>query len=742
MVSFPDSQVEKALDQFPETPPPDRPDTPQTPFPTSLVLTREQEEALVDHVLNRKATLVRDMGRVIQPQGSIPRPDPNTWMGRRELWTLRYYNHVEDRAQKGTIYEHSNLTASLSQRVTMQMIARANNFFFATEPWFACRPTNHNGDSAELEERIDRYLHWKFRTNNLVRTLESANEYAFVRGETVTKTTYETRAQRYKKKGNALMAEDGKGFFPDSKGNPIFDNAVWIPEMAPAPLPSAEDIAMGGAAPVQAPMQPTGREVLKSDGVTIKPENPVYQAGLWPCHTITYKGSRCDVVYFKDFLCPLDAPTVHEADINIHLYSLPVMNIVEMFCRDDLRRAGAKDLESLQRAVAMVRQMNTGNNLPQSALDQPRSDHGEHGNTVPMNSPDTNIVEAWVRFDVDGDGIQEEVMIAIDELTRFPIYYDYTANVTTTGRRPFEVVRPRAVDGRWYGIGSMEYFEPEQEFIDLTINRRNFRMSQAGIVTFWAPHMTLEGRAQPRLQLNHGKTYTLADGFKAEEALSYVQLPDDSENLMEMLNFYMQLMQLKSGVINAGDQEASGLPTSNTATGINDVQKSGQEMFSQYLSSLAVGQTDTLMQNVQTTFANMDAPEVFRFLQGNTAGLDSLQPEEVKDLNFIVTILLTRQKTEQTLQTSAQASNLVKDYYAQPPVIQQNVTGFYQEGLMALGYNDAKTIIHPAPISNVAPGDPNAQGQIGAGQANANTGAPVAPEPAAPAQPEPPAPII
>jgi hypothetical protein len=480
---------------------------------------------------------------------------------------------------------------------------------------------------------------------------------------------------------------------------------------------------------------PTGNLLLKSDNTTLMPQDAEWIEGLWPFRVVTQEGARCDVVYFKDFLCPLSAPTIHEADINIQLYSLPVMRLVEMFRREDLAAAGVKDLESMRRAVAMVRNM-AGGSEPTSGASQPRGDHGEEGNTAPPNSPDVELVEAWLRFDVDGDGIQEEIMVVIDRTNRFPVYYDYTANLTIKGRRPFEVIRSRAVDGRWYGIGAMEYFEPEQEFIDLTINRRNFRMSQAGRISWWNPHVTTQGRSQPGVTtLEFGKTYTLLDGYKGEDLAGYIELPDDSENLMEMLNFYMQLMQLKSGVINAGDQEASGLPSSNTATGINDVATSGREMFSQYLNCLMVGQEDTLAANVLVTYRNMNKPEIFRFFQGDTAGLDSLTPEEVKHLDFIVTINLTRQHTEKVLQTSAQASQLVKDFYVQPPIIQMNVKEFYREGISALGYNSANRIIETVPIMSGVPADPNAQGAMGGSQAAANTGAPAAPEPAAPPQP-------
>lgn len=691
-----ESQVERALDNLDvegaELP---NAEEAQTPFPTSLILTREQEDELVNHCLNRQSTLENELGRIVQPEGQVPSPDDTTFLGRREKWTLRYYSHVRDRAKPGTIYEFSNITANLAQRITMQMAARANNFFFGTEPWFSVKPNSEQ--EKPLEDKIDRHSQWKLKQQGLKQNLIQSTEFAFVRGEQVTKTTYENKSQRYKTKGSVLVdAATGKPIY-DAYGDVIFNDAMWIPEMGIAEEgPDPAQVAMGNGSPIQ----PTGRMVLKSDGVTIQPAEMAWQDGNWPRVMRMFEGARCENVFYKDFLCPLNVPDIHEADINIHVYSLPVMSLVEMCQRSDLKKAlieggGSADLAALKKAVEAIRGMSGQGIAPRTGSDQPRGDFGEKGNQTEIADPDAEISECWVRFDVDGDGIQEEVMVVIDKVNRLPIFYDYTANITVHGRRPFEVVRGRPVDGRWYGIGAMEYFEPEQEFIDLLINRRNFRMSQAGTVTFWAPHLTLEGQAQPHLKLNHGKTYTLREGFKAEEVLSYVTLPDTGKDLMELLTFTRQLMDLKSGMINAADQEAADMKTSNTATGIRNVEKSGQEMFSQWLNGLEPGHEKTLKANILVTYRNMNKQEVFRFLDGETSGLDTLSPVEVQDLDFHVEILLTRVKAEQVIQTSFQASNLIKDFYSQPPLVQQAVAPFYKDSLRAMGYNNADAIIIP-----------------------------------------------
>ena len=714
-----DNQVDTALANMPDTLGAQLPNAeePLTPFPTSLILTREQEDQLVDYCLRRRTTLTVEMGRQIYNEGVVPVPDETTWMGKREKHTLRYYSHVKDRARTGTIYEVSNLTANISQRITMQMAARANNFFFGTEPWCSCKPNTRSQQNTTLEDRIDRHWNWKAKQQGLKHNLIAATEFAFVRGEQVTKTTYESKSQRYHTKGSALVDTEGNPIL-DSTGDVIFQDAQWIPEMGmPMDADGQPPASPDGSQPQPIP---TGRMLLKSDGVTIQPPNPVYKEGNWPRVMPVFEGARCESVFYKDFLCPLNVPDIHEADINIHIYSLPVMDLVEMCQRNDLKKAlieggGKADLAALRKAVEMIRNLSGQGGSPKTGEDMPRGDFGEQGNQVSMDSPDAEISECWVRYDVDGDGIQEEVMVVIDQINRVPIFYDYTANLTINGRRPFEVTRGRPVDGRWYGIGAMEYFEPEQEFIDLLVNRRNYRMSSSGTVTFWAPHLTLEGQAQPGLQLNRGKTYTLREGFKPEEVLSYITLPDTGEDLMELLNFFRQIMELKSGMINAADQQASDMETGKTATGIRNVEKSGQEMFAQWLNGLEPGLEKTLRANVLTTYRNMNQSEVYRFLDGDTAGLDTLAPAEVQDLDFHVQILLTRVKAEQVIQTSFQASNLIKDFYAQPPMVQQAIAPFYKDSLRAMGYNNADDIIVPQQQPMGSPG--GAAQPPGAGQA-------------------------
>lgn len=734
------------------------PNDAQTPFPTALVLTREKEDELVQFALKYLDDLETQMGRVVMPSigGQTPVPDETTFFGKRELHTMRYYNNVQDRPYRtagDSIWKHSNITASLSQRITMQMIARANNFYFGTDPWFAIHFVGT--EDKALSERVDRHSKWKFNITALKDTMLLATEFAFVRGEAVVKTIHQVKERYYKKRGGAL--HDGATGMPvmDGKGNYIFAGAAWVEEMVPDQnaLALMQQQAMAAGQPMEpalAPMIPTGRRVLKKDKTIYQPApgpdgKLIYKEGLWPMKRTVFEGPESRLVYYKDFLCPLDAPDIHEAELIAHLYDLPVMNIIEMFRRQDLATLGAgESLEAMRNAVDAIRQLSGAGTDPKSGDRQNRPGSGEQGNSASEENQLAEVAECYLRYDADGDGIAEEIMIVLDRANRFPLFYDYTDNVCVNGRRPFEVIRGKTIDGRWWGMGSMEYFQPEQEFIDLMVNRKNFRMSAAGRITFWNPNATMEGRANPRLRLNHGGTYTLVDGFKPEDAAGYVTLPEEGADLMDFINFFMQLMQLKSGIINAGDQKASGMPTSETATGVNNVEKSGQEMFAQWLTSLEPGHRGVLLSNIRVLYANLQQPELYRFFDtgANMQASDILTPEDVADLEFDVEILLTRVRTEQVLQMSAEARALVVEFYTTlPPIAQTASAVMYRDSLKALGYNNAEDIIQPLPdpmamqggaglpaIGGVpAGGAASPQGAPAPGAPSAATGAPLPP---------------
>jgi len=267
-----------------------------------------------------------------------------------------------------------------------------------------------------------------------------------------------------------------------------------------------------------------------------------------------------------------------------------------------------------------------------------------------------------------------------------PIFYDHVANVTTDGLRPIEIVRINGIEGRWYGLGIMELFESYQTIVDLMVNRWNFSNSRSGRVDFWSPKNTLEGDRDPNLKMNWGQTYSPKPGKKAEDCLETVYLNDIKfEQFQTLVQFFMQLAMNESGVTNANDNQAAGMQSAKLATGIMQIEQSGDELFAPIIEDLAESLGNIINREVDVILANLDEEEAFSYLNGDTAGIDTITPDQVRGLKFKCTIELTTHKNQQILQLSAQAIALVKDYYLNtPPQVQEYVAPLFRDQLRIL----------------------------------------------------------
>lgn len=264
------------------------------------------------------------------------------------------------------------------------------------------------------------------------------------------------------------------------------------------------------------------------------------------------------------------------------------------------------------------------------------------------------------------------------------------------------------VDGRWWGMGAMEYFDPEQEFIDLQINRKNFRDGGSGRITFWAPWATMEGQRDRRLKCNNGQTYTLREGYKAEQALTYITLPDDTSDLKEMIDLFAQFMQVKSGVLTGADRSIAGLPSSETLGEEQMISESGDELFGMFLIRLHRGLSRALAAVVDVAFAQLNQKKVFTFFNGQGLDVLELTPDDVRDLGMNVRFSITRTRDRQILQSGNVADAVIDGFYNRPLPLQERTAIYAQSRLKALKVPQPDTIIMPTDPASYMPPPPPA----------------------------------
>jgi hypothetical protein len=719
-------QAAQQITSGPDMPAPDT-TGPKVPFQSNLKLTAEQEKLMIEHAFTRYRTLTNELGRdqTLTPtwwQNQTAQANTflasqglaaaDTFMGKRSRYDATFLNDVSWRPWTmgpDNIFMSSNFAVPINRRICRQMIAKAQANFFGSDPWFSISPApvpEFDGQpDAERAIRIERFCRFKLREAASKDDKERAIKRAFILGECPVKTSYVVRDQVFNVEARVLHSADTGQPIRASDGNYITEEDQFV---------DAED--------------GTGRRVLARDRgqpeAIEEPLAPIWQNIPLDRRQVLFEGARSEPIFYKDFLCPITAPSVQEADCIIHLYDKPVFEFVDLVVKRGMVGDTTPDrIGAAQKMVALVKSLASNSPQPKSAANQQirPNDNFAAAPSVETGGPIAEFAEFYMWYDANGDGVAENIMLICDRNTQAPIFYDHVANVTTDGLRPIEIVRVNPVEGRWYGLGVMEMFESYQNITDLLVNRWNFSQSRAGRVDLWTPTNTVEGDRDPNLKMNWGGTYQKKPGMKKEDVLESVYLTDIKfDQVQAMIQFFLQLCLNESGVSTANDAKMAGMASDSLATGIIETTKSGEELLQPMIADLRPSLENILTREIEVTLANMNPKEVYVYLEGDSMGIDSLTPDDVRGLRFKTKIELTTMKNNQDLQSAAMATQLVEKFYALMPEIQIRTAQFYRKQLRVLDPSaDADTVIQPLmPMLGAMPGgapQPGGEESSGAG---------------------------
>jgi hypothetical protein len=706
-------------------------DQPQVPFQSPLVLTREQEKKMIEYAFAQLQHLQEENGRdkcanptwwmnlapapnlMLASQGLLP---ANTFMGKRSRFDATFYNDVSWRPWTmgpDNIFMSSNLVVPLARRICRQQIARAQAEFFGGDPWFSITPKPKPSTELddELSERIQQFCRFKLDEAHSQDDKERAIRQALILGECAVKTSYVVRDQFFDCEAEVLTDVTGLAIKGQDNEHITKDDQWEETPIGDQPNPPGP-IGRMGAMIKQRTLSPTVN-VLKRDGVTQMPDAPIWTKQMLNRRQVLFEGARSEPIYYKDFLAPLTATDIQTCHCCVHLYDKSVAEFVDLVVkRGMIDNTNEERKDASARLLAVVKKL-ADNSPAAKTASAAELRPNENFSPIPgteQSGPISEFAEFYMWYDANEDGIAENIILIADRNNQAPIFYDHVANVTTDGLRPIEIVRINPVEGRWYGLGIMELFESYQVVTDLMVNRWNFSQSRSGRVDLWTPTNTLEGDRDPNLKMNWGGTYTRKPGMKAEDIIETVYLNDTKfEQIHEMLQFFMQLAMNESGVSMANDDQAAGMQSAKLATGIVNVQQAGDELFKPTITDLRRPLQNLLEREVDVTLANMNPEEAFTYLEGDTLGIDTLTPDDVRGLKFKVKIELTTHKNQQMLQMSAQATALVEKFYMLLPEVQAKVAPLYRDQLRILSpKSDADVLIQPmAPMPpSGAPGVP------------------------------------
>lgn len=675
--------------------------------PSALELTQEQESQLLQHCLARLTTLEQEHGRTDYgaPNWLTSQSTTNlqsqaiSFMGRQHLAHLVMQGQMDWRtAIIGGIYSDTNIHFPITRRILLQQIARAINYYTGTDPWFTAYDVGLS--DAELADKVERWLRYEADQSGLTQVVNTAITLAFIQGQQVIKTTHEKRVDYYETWAEVLVDAKGQPFTAQD-GDYIFKADVFVPAVDADGNPSPTD------------------HVLKRDGKTPWPGIDTFKKVKLRRSLMQYSGARSACIHYLDFLAPLTAEDIQTADCVVHLFNQPIIEMMQRFIELDWQATGKplspqQQVERLSELVHALMPGSSGTNNDQLAganQARPELKEGEGSTGLDTIEPLGSFAEFYLHYDANGDGLQESILVICDRDCRIPIYYDYVANVTWNGKRPFDVIRVNPVSNRWHGQSQIETFWNIQETIDLFINRMHLAQMSSGRVDLWNPQLTIEGEQNPNLELNWGSTYTLKDPtVDPKQVLHSIHLQDlKYSELKDFVQLLIQIAINMSGVSNVNDGQMAALDTQKLATGIKNLEQSGEELFGVFIADLRPG-VQCLVRNFgHVAILHMDQPKAFKYFEGDVGVLAMITPEEVRNLRLDVDISLTKYRSQQEAAQGMSAWAIGTQYYTLPPQAQAMLAPLARRLLKAYQQRDADEIIQPMLPDPTTMAQPGAQ---------------------------------
>lgn len=638
------------------------PEIVQTAYRTNLQLTQAQRDKMVQYAETRIDEVLKEMGL----DQNFRVSDEHGFMAIRARNTACYENDFEWRKLLdggGTIFAKSNFSLGTSMRHTRYISARVQDDLLGTRPFFAAM--GRKPDKELLAKQAEQYIQEVVDRSSVREGLRRGQKTALVVNETTVKTSWVKDSTPFKGPAKVYVDASGAPIKTPDKELYVFENDNFLPS------PFVEPDANG---------DPQVLMLEKDPSFTMGPgQYRLQQFTDLPQRLVLYEGPKSEPLDYRCFLCPLTVPSVHEADINVHVYQETPLELKRIY--------GDKDAQAGRYFCSSAP---TGEN-------QPKYPYGERENQPSAVFSKATVAEVYMRFDADEDGEAEEIFLVLDMDNRRKeraIFYDYLANHFK--KRPFEViVGIEQVPGRWYGRGIYSLNEDQELHIDAEFNRAQVKGSRSSTVLFRTRGMCEEWDAGLPVVIGSEDVLTFNPGYDLDKnpPIGKINLSEENKQAIELMELSRQAADAKVGAISVKDASQSDLNQSKTATGIVNLQAASDVITKATEQDQIVGLNAILEQVVDVTLEHMDSTVLQ--LNKDASELVSLNRDEIRSIGKDVRLTLTKSRSSQLQAVSEKALAIVQAYRAmmlQDPEGARIQRPFYIEQLKALEVNDADEV--------------------------------------------------
>jgi hypothetical protein len=205
--------------------------------------------------------------------------------------------------------------------------------------------------------------------------------------------------------------------------------------------------------------------------------------------------------------------------------------------------------------------------------------HQQEDEYIPWQIDKIELHEVWVRWDVDGDGVDEDIVVSWHQESRQVLRAVHIPFVH--GQRIFSDASYLPGFG-FYGLGVAEIDEWAQLAISRLLNETINNASLANTVMLGVP---LGSNVMPDEAIYSGKQWHLGPG----EKISEVRMGTPYPGMMEIISGLNQWAELRTGVNEMRQGDISSLPSRTPASSVLQLLQEGNKRPDMILSNLRDG---------------------------------------------------------------------------------------------------------------------------------------------------------
>lgn len=632
-----------------------------------------------------------DLGR---NDGALsPRGRAGSWAYKRQRARDEFSGDFDHRRSMKGVFAESWWSMNIPGRIVGALSSKLADDLVGSDPFFAAMPENiDDSDKAELAKQVERKVQREITVSNMAAACAQAIRDGLCEGERVVKLTWEVKKTKYPGSGTVLVDKDGKPVLSPS-GDYIykFDDVLDVlVDQYGNFLKSLQAAIKDGSVTMQpgpdgkpVPQIPQGQILqsrLEKEPAFVMPPNPQFALIEDLEITITHKnGLVADVLLTEDFIYDIYQPRLDLCTLMAHSYDAPLEELKATYPGSDYE--------------ANLRLVDTG---ALSAAGNPLWITGEELRDTKV-IPLMNVHETYRRCRVNPtDEYESWLFIVLDIVNRVPLFVEYLGRMKMK-KPPFFIVRGfESVTTRAYGVGVYEKSQDKSLAIDMFFNRLCLKSGKSGSVTAYHRNAFEETKAGAKLKIGGTEVYAALQADPPwgpnNPPVFRVNLNEVDEYSQELMEKLVGQMELEFGITSSGDASNTDLNSSKTATGIRNIERTGNTVQKATESMQADDITGGMEMAVDMVLENMDPEEAEYTPQEDK--LATLNQEEIRMLPRGVRLLLTKTDSSQGIEVAEQVLSTLKDWAACPPALQKQLRPAFLKILKDLDIPDADEMLH------------------------------------------------